>query len=91
MIQTGTRMVVIVVEGDRFRPVAVQTGPEVDGRTEVLKGLKQGERVVVSGQFLIDRNRVSRTTPRGSMRAAWRRNPPHRTLIRASGESLRSP
>lgn len=62
VIQTGTRMVVIVAEGDRFRPVTVQTGPEVDGRTEVLKGLKQGERVVVSGQFLIDSESSLRTT-----------------------------
>jgi Cu(I)/Ag(I) efflux system membrane fusion protein len=54
VIQTGTRSVVIVAEGERFRPETVEVGLEMDGKTEILKGLKQGERVVASGQFLID-------------------------------------
>jgi Cu(I)/Ag(I) efflux system membrane fusion protein len=54
VIQTGTRSVVIVVDGERFRAATVKTGVERDGRTEILGGLKQGERVVASGQFLID-------------------------------------
>ena len=54
VIQTGTRSVVVVMDGERFRPAAVRTGTESDGRTEVLAGLKVGERVVASGQFLID-------------------------------------
>jgi len=54
VIQTGTRSVVIVAEGERFRPQTVEVGFEMDGKTEILKGLKQGERVVASGQFLID-------------------------------------
>jgi Cu(I)/Ag(I) efflux system membrane fusion protein len=62
VIQTGTRTLVIVAEGERFRPVTVQTGLEMDGRTEVLKGLKEGERVVASGQFLIDSESSLRTT-----------------------------
>ena len=54
VIQTGTRMVVIVQEGEQFRVAAVKTGAEADGRTEILSGLKEGEKVVASGQFLID-------------------------------------
>jgi Cu(I)/Ag(I) efflux system membrane fusion protein len=54
VIQTGTRSVVIVMDGERFRAAAVKTGIEVAGRTEILEGLKPGERVVASGQFLID-------------------------------------
>jgi Cu(I)/Ag(I) efflux system membrane fusion protein len=54
VIQTGTRSVVIVMEGERFRAATVKTGMERDGRTEILGGLKEGERVVASGQFLID-------------------------------------
>jgi Cu(I)/Ag(I) efflux system membrane fusion protein len=54
VIQTGTRGVVIVMEGERFRAATVKTGLERDGRTEILGGLKEGERVVASGQFLID-------------------------------------
>ena len=54
VIQTGTRSVVIVMDGERFRAATVKTGMERDGRTEVLGGLNAGERVVASGQFLID-------------------------------------
>jgi Cu(I)/Ag(I) efflux system membrane fusion protein len=54
VIQTGTRSVAIVMDGERFRAASVKTGVERDGRTEILGGLNQGERVVASGQFLID-------------------------------------
>ncbi len=54
VIQTGTRNVVIVMDGERFRAATVKTGAEMAGRTEILAGLKAGERVVASGQFLID-------------------------------------
>lgn len=54
LIQTGTRNVVIVADGERFRPATVKTGAETNGRIEILSGLKEGERVVASGQFLID-------------------------------------
>lgn len=55
VIQTGTRSVVIVAEPDgRFRPVDVSIGAESNGDTEVLAGLSAGQRVVASGQFLID-------------------------------------
>jgi Cu(I)/Ag(I) efflux system membrane fusion protein len=54
VIQTGTRSVVVAMEGERFRAATVKTGAERDGRTEILGGLKEGERVVASGQFLID-------------------------------------
>jgi Cu(I)/Ag(I) efflux system membrane fusion protein len=54
VIQTGTRSVVVVAEGGRFRPAQVRVGAEAQGRSEILGGLKAGEQVVVSGQFLID-------------------------------------
>jgi Cu(I)/Ag(I) efflux system membrane fusion protein len=54
VIQTGTRSVVIVADGDRFRAATVKTGAESGGHSEILDGLKAGERVVASGQFLID-------------------------------------
>ena len=54
VIQTGTRGVVVVMDGERFRAATVKTGAEMAGRTEILDGLKPGERVVASGQFLID-------------------------------------
>ena len=55
VIQTGTRNVVIVAENEEhFRAATVQLGAESGGRTEVIAGLKAGEQVVASGQFLID-------------------------------------
>jgi Cu(I)/Ag(I) efflux system membrane fusion protein len=55
VIQTGRRSVVIVAQADgRFAPVEVQTGIEGNGLTEIRKGLEAGQKVVVSGQFLID-------------------------------------
>jgi len=47
--------VVILADGHgRFQPVEVTPGAEADGRSEILSGLTAGDRVVVSGQFLID-------------------------------------
>lgn len=55
LIATGSDARVIVAAGEgRFRPVRVVTGRSSGGKTEILKGLTGGERVVVSGQFLID-------------------------------------
>ena len=55
VIQTGKRTVVILVqEGGTFRPADVEIGAEANGQTEVRKGLEAGQKVVVSGQFLID-------------------------------------
>ena len=55
LIRTGKRTVVIVAQGDgRFAPVDVQPGIEAKGETEIRSGLAAGQKVVVSGQFLID-------------------------------------
>ncbi|MEJ0066403.1 MAG: efflux RND transporter periplasmic adaptor subunit [Caulobacteraceae bacterium] len=55
VIRTGKRSLVMVAgDGGRFQPVEVQLG-RVDGdRTEILAGLDEGQKVVASGQFLID-------------------------------------
>lgn len=55
VIQTGTRSVVIVAQGQgKFMPADVETGREGNGQTEILKGLNLGQKIVASGQFLID-------------------------------------
>ena len=55
VIQTGRRAVVMLADDHGgFRPVDVQTGLESGGRTEILNGLQAGQKVVASGQFLID-------------------------------------
>jgi len=55
LIATGSQTRVIVVEdGGHFRAVAVRIGRSAGGYTELRDGLTGGEKVVVSGQFLID-------------------------------------
>ena len=55
LIRTGRSQRVMVDLGDgRFRPREVTARAETDDWIEVVSGLKEGERVVVSGQFLID-------------------------------------
>ena len=55
VIVTGERKVVIVDRGEgRFDPVDVEIGREEGGKTEILKGIEAGTRVVASGQFLLD-------------------------------------
>ena len=63
VIRTGERAVVIVAEGEgKFRAVAVEVGMESGGDAEIRKGLKAGDKVVVSGQFLIDSEASLRST-----------------------------
>ena len=55
LISAGAQARVIVLGADdTFRPVIVQTGRSSGGMTEILAGLQGGEKVVASGQFLID-------------------------------------
>jgi Cu(I)/Ag(I) efflux system membrane fusion protein len=55
VIVTGTRQVVLVAtDGGAFRAQEVRVGAEADGKAEILEGVAAGERVVLSGQFLID-------------------------------------
>ena len=55
VIRTGKRTIVIVAQADgRFAPVDVEAGIESNGQTEIRKGVRAGDSVVVSGQFLID-------------------------------------
>jgi Cu(I)/Ag(I) efflux system membrane fusion protein len=45
----------MLAEGNgRYRPVEVEPGPELNGMTVILRGLEEGQKVVASGQFLID-------------------------------------
>lgn len=54
LIRTGARTLVMVVDdGGNFRPVAVEAGEEINNYSEVL-GLAEGQKVVLSGQFLLD-------------------------------------
>lgn len=55
LIRTGKRtLVMLALDEGRYRPAEVQTGRESGGDTEILAGLSEGEKIVASGQFLID-------------------------------------
>jgi len=72
VIQTGKRSVVVIAQGDgRFAPVDVEVGVDSNGQTEIRKGLQAGQKVVVSGQFLVDSeaNLKASTTRMGDMPA----------------------
>jgi len=54
VIRTGTRAVAIVRNGTAFAPRDIRLGADLGDRLEVLEGLREGDEVVTSGQFLID-------------------------------------
>ena len=55
VIRTGTRNIVVTALGEgKFLPKEVTLGPAGQGMVQIVAGLKEGETVVVSGQFLID-------------------------------------
>ncbi|HUH64588.1 MAG TPA: efflux RND transporter periplasmic adaptor subunit [Terracidiphilus sp.] len=55
VLNSGERQVVFVDRGSGyFEPRTVQIGAQTDGHIEIVSGLKPGERIVTSGNFLID-------------------------------------
>lgn len=55
VISTGTRDIAFVDRGDGyFEPREVKLGVRLPDRFEVLEGLKDGEQVLASGNFLVD-------------------------------------
>ena len=55
VIHSGERYVAVASLGEgRFRPREISLGVEAEGLYQVLSGLREGERIVTSAQFLID-------------------------------------
>ncbi len=56
VVRSGEKNTVFVaLDGGRFEPRTVTLGPRSEDNTyQVLSGLKEGERVVTSGQFMLD-------------------------------------
>jgi rubrerythrin len=56
ILRSGEKNTVFVaLEGGKFDPRTVKLGPRAEGDMyQVLSGLKEGERVVTSGQFMLD-------------------------------------
>lgn len=102
VIRTGKRNVVIVAAAEgKFTPVEVEIGRESGDMAEVRKGLTAGQRVVVSGQFLVDseaslKGALARLTTQSSAPTGAISQPPPVTtalhkaegVVRAVGEEV---
>lgn len=77
----GDRVVIALGEG-KFRPQVVQTGIRSQGRTEIIQGLTEDDRVVISSQFLID----SESTLRESFNKMQRAQAPLSSLDVSSSQ-----
>jgi membrane fusion protein, copper/silver efflux system len=62
VVDTGLQQHVFVAAGDRFEPRAVTLGVQLADRVEVRAGLKEGERIVAAGVFLLDSESRLRAT-----------------------------
>ena len=66
VLNSGTEQHVFVVhDGGMFEPRKITVGPVVDGNAVVLTGLRAGETIVVSGNFLIDSESGLKTAMNG--------------------------
>jgi YHS domain-containing protein len=55
VLDSGLKRTVFVDHGKgAFEPREVETGWRIGNRVEIIKGLKPGEQIVLSGNFLID-------------------------------------
>ncbi|WP_426011673.1 efflux RND transporter periplasmic adaptor subunit [Caulobacter sp. DWR2-3-1b2] len=55
VIRTGSRAIVMLAgDNGRYQAVEVKIGRESGGQSQILAGLSAGQKVVASGQFLID-------------------------------------
>ena len=71
VIRTGRRnLVMVATENGRYQPAEVRIGREAQGQVEILSGLNEGERVVASGQFLIDSEASLASVERRSLTSA---------------------
>jgi multidrug efflux pump subunit AcrA (membrane-fusion protein) len=69
VLDTGTRQLVIIDRGDNtFEPRDVRVGTRGNGYAELLDGVREGELVVVNGNFLIDAESNLRAAIGGSVR-----------------------
>ncbi|MNF65069.1 Cation efflux system protein CusB precursor [compost metagenome] len=74
VIRTGRRALVMLAEdAGRYRPVEVQLGQESDGKTAIVGGLDEGQKVVTSGQFLLD----SEASLKGIVAGSAQESPPN--------------
>lgn len=70
VLDAGVRKTVFVEAGEgRFEPREVETGWRAGGRVEIVRGLSGGERIVVSGTFMVDSESQLRAAAAGASAA----------------------
>ncbi|MDE3201379.1 MAG: FixH family protein [Acidobacteriota bacterium] len=76
VLHSGMRSVAFVDHGDgNLEPRMVETGPQIDDSIVVLSGLKAGERVVQSANFLVDSEAQLQAAMQGFSPAAEQSTP----------------
>ena len=70
LLDSGLKKTVFVDRGNgRFEPRAVETGWRFGDRVEIVRGLEGGERIVLSGNFLIDSESRTQASAQLAMKA----------------------
>jgi Cu(I)/Ag(I) efflux system membrane fusion protein len=86
LIRTGTEERVILSLGEgRYQPRTVVAGIETGDWVEILSGLKEGETVVTSGQFLIDSEASIKASLQRMTSGAQQTKPMTQSKIMGSG------
>jgi membrane fusion protein, copper/silver efflux system len=62
VVDTGLQQHVFVAVGDQFEPRPVTVGVQLADRVEIREGLREGERIVAAGVFLLDSESRLRAT-----------------------------
>ncbi len=71
VIDTGERKIVFVAhDGGHFEPRAIEVGISLEGLVQVLSGLKEGESIAQTGQFLLDSESRLRAAAAGGAASA---------------------
>jgi len=92
VIDTGTRRIVFVqVKEGRFEPREVDIGGRGEHHVEILKGVKNGEQVVVAANFLIDAESNLKAVLGGFGSHANHGSPAKGADATASGGAARAP
>jgi multidrug efflux pump subunit AcrA (membrane-fusion protein) len=85
ILRSGEKTTVFVaLDGGKFDPRTVLLGPQAENdEYQVLSGLKEGERIVTSGQFLLD----SESQMRESIQKMLKAKPPGESAANAPGRA----
>jgi membrane fusion protein, copper/silver efflux system len=91
VIDSGRRKIVYVERsGGVFEPRLVETGRRFGDRVQITQGLEQGERIVVSGNFLVDSESRIRMPDGGRSQSAEKAKPV-KDLVCGMTVDLKSP